>query len=168
MKLRKLKIEDAPFMLEWMHDLNVVQHMKVDFRHKTLEDCEKFILDNQQDDLHNLNLAITDENGTYVGTVSLKNISNNSAEFAIVVRSSAMGKGYSKYAMEEIMKIGFEERGLSHIYWCVSPENKRAIRFYNEKMKASTIHPEQLLENTVKLGGGQQIQSYIWYCKTKR
>ena len=41
--LRRLKQSDAPLMLEWMHDEDVVHFMKADFQHKTLSDCEKFI-----------------------------------------------------------------------------------------------------------------------------
>lgn len=37
-----------------------------------------------------------------MGTVSLKKIQNGVAEFGIVVRKQAMGKGYSKYGMDEI------------------------------------------------------------------
>ena len=43
MKLRMLKIKDAPFMLEWMHDDFVVHDMKTNFASKTLEDCISFI-----------------------------------------------------------------------------------------------------------------------------
>lgn len=34
-----------------------------------------------------------------------------------------MGKGYSKYAMAEILRKGKEQMGLTDIYWCVSREN---------------------------------------------
>lgn len=43
MNLRKLELKDAPLMLEWMHDPDVVQNMQADFAHKTLSDCENFI-----------------------------------------------------------------------------------------------------------------------------
>ena len=67
-----------------------------------------------------------------MGTVSLKNIENGTAEFAITVRKGAMGKGVSKYAMSEIIRIGLEELNLKSVYWCVSPENKRAVKFYDK------------------------------------
>jgi hypothetical protein len=41
--LRKLKQSDAPLMLEWMHDEDVVHFMKADFQHKTLSDCENLL-----------------------------------------------------------------------------------------------------------------------------
>lgn len=131
MNLRKLELQDAPLMLEWMHDPDVVQNMQADFAHKTLSDCENFIRISQTDD-KNLHLAVVDDNNTYVGTVSLKNIENDVAEFAITVRKNAMGKGFSKYAMSEIIRIGLENLNLKSVYWCVSPENKRAVKFYDK------------------------------------
>ena len=48
------------------------------------------------------------------------------------VRKSAMGRGYSWYGMEEIIRLAFEEYGLESVYWCVSRENERAVRFYDK------------------------------------
>ena len=130
-KLRKLKQSDAPLMLEWMHDEDVVHFMKADFQHKTLNDCERFIK-SAQEDTKNIHLAATDDNDTYLGTVSLKNIDNESAEFAITMRKTAMGKGCAAEAMKQIIDKGFNELGLEYIYWYVRPENKRAVRFYDK------------------------------------
>jgi diamine N-acetyltransferase len=129
--LRRLQMKDAPLMLEWMHDPSVVENLQTDFASKTIQDCENFIIA-AQDCSKDLHLSIVDDKDEYMGTVSLKHIQNGSAEFAIMVRKSAMGKGYSKYAMTEIIRIGFEELNLQSIYWCVSPENKRALRFYDK------------------------------------
>jgi len=133
MVLRQLELKDAPFMLEWMHDKGVVEDLQADFYKKSLRDCEKFILKSWEDE-GNFHLAIADDTDIYMGTVSLKDIDmdRKQAEFAIVIRSCAMGKGLSKYAMEEMMRKGFEEMGLERIFWCVSPNNKRAIRFYEK------------------------------------
>lgn len=130
-QLRKLKQSDAPLMFEWMHDEDVVHFMKADFQHKTLSNCEEFI-ESAQDDRNNLHLAAVDDNDTYMGTVSLKNIDNDSAEFAITMRRAAMGKGYAAEAMKQIIDKGFNELGLEYIYWCVNPANKRAVRFYDK------------------------------------
>lgn len=92
MRLRKLELKDAPLMLEWMHDETVVKDMQADFSSKTLEDCNHFFL-SSKDIRKNLHLAIVDENDEYMGTVSLKNIEEDKAEFAITVRKYAMGKG---------------------------------------------------------------------------
>ena len=131
MKLRKLTSQDAPLMLEWMHDPSVVEHLAANFAGKTLEDCRRFIdwAGATTEDLH---LAVADEQDEYMGTVSLKHIAEGTAEFAITVRACAMGKGYAAWGMEEILCHGLMDLGLKAIYWCVSPENRRAIRFYDK------------------------------------
>ena len=138
MKLRKLKIEDAPLMLEWMHDPDVVQNMQADFAHKTLRDCENFIRISQTDN-KNLHLAVVDDDNTYMGTVSLKNIENDAAEF--------------------------EKLKLKSVYWCVSPENKRAVKFY-DKNGYTRIEFSKLNISGVGRYSQQQLQHYIWYQKT--
>lgn len=146
MFLRKLQPEDAPLMLEWMHDDSVVHHLSTNFAAKTLMDCQRFIAASQ-DGSENWNLAIADDSGTYMGTVSLKHIDRTAqtAEFAITIRACAMGKGYSHYGMTEILRMGLEELGLTAIYWCVSPENKRAVRFYDKHSYARTTDIPQTI-----------------------
>ena len=154
-----LKTKDAPLMLEWMHDDFVVHDLKTDFAKKDLNDCLLFIA-NSLTDKDNINLAIVDDNDEYMGTVSLKHISIDSAEFAITVRSCAMGKGYSKFGMNEIINRGFMELKLNLIYWCVSPQNKRAVRFY-EKNGFKRVSPLAIpiRGNYTK----SQINEYYWF-----
>ncbi len=130
MYLRQLKEEDAPLMLGWMHDKNVVSNLRGDFSSKTIEDCKKFIATSISDT--NIHLAIASDTDEYMGTVSLKNIEDRSAEFAITVRCEAMGKGYSWFGMEAIIEKAFTELNLESVYWCVSRENERAMRFYDK------------------------------------
>lgn len=133
MRLRELELKDAPLMLEWMHDKSVVGELKGNFQNKTLSDAEYFILspNNKSENIH---LAIVSDEDEYMGTVSLKCIDENSlsAEFAIAVRSSAMGRGYSWYGIKEIIRRAFDEYGLESVYWCVSRKNERAVRFYDK------------------------------------
>lgn len=75
MYLRKLKIEDAALMLEWMHDNDVTTNLQTDFASKTLEDAKTFIIQSQNDH-DNLNLAIASNTDAYMGTVSLKHIND--------------------------------------------------------------------------------------------
>lgn len=133
MRLRNLELKDASLMLEWMHDETVVEKLKGSFQNKTLGDCETFIKMAENKD-ENIHLAIVTDEDEYMGTVSLKMVDrhNKSAEFAIAVRKVAMGRGYSWFGMEEIIKKAFDEYGLETVYWCVSRENQRAIRFYDK------------------------------------
>lgn len=159
MNLRRLELKDALLMLEWMHDRSVVEDLRTNFLEKTENDCIQFIKWSWQD-RENWNLAIVDDTDTYMGTVSLKNITETSAEFGITIRSCAMGKGYSIWAMREIFKIAFESKNLELIYWCVSPNNKRAVRFYDknqfERVDAGAL---DMIRGYTK----EQIDAYVWY-----
>ena len=130
MRLRQLEMKDAPFMLQWMHDSGVVENLRGNFATKNLDDCERFIRGSVSDT--NVHLAIVSDEDEYMGTVSLKNIENKAAEFAITVRSEAMGRGYSWFGMKAIIEKAFVELGLDRVYWCVSRNNQRAVRFYDK------------------------------------
>ena len=161
MMLRNLKEKDAPLMLEWMHDEDVVHFLKADFAHKTISDCNHFI-NSASDHTENFHMAVVDEQDTYMGTVSLKNIHDGSAEFAIIMRKIAMGRGFAAEAMKGIIAKGFDELKLQSVYWCVSPDNKRAVRFY-DKNGYSRVDPSAL--DIPNRGGynAEEISYYIWY-----
>lgn len=159
MKLRKLEIKDAPLMLEWMHDETVVKDLKQDFGKKTMADVQSFIASANHDE-KNIHLAIASDEDEYMGTVSLKNINraNNSAEFAIVIRSAAMRRGYALFGMKEIIQKAFEEYGLDGIYWCVSRKNLRAVRFYDKHHFHETLDiPSTILQEYAG------IEDLKWY-----
>lgn len=167
MNLRTLELKDAPLMLEWMHDLSVVEFLQTDFTSMTLEDCILFIKKSKMPskDFHR---AVVDENDVYMGTVSLKNIHNGTAEFAITVRKTAMGQGYSQYGMERILRIGWEELRLDFIYWCVAPKNRRAVRFYDKHgYSRFCVSPSGAVQGNacvfIEGYSEAQIEKYIWY-----
>ncbi|MCI7322095.1 MAG: GNAT family N-acetyltransferase [Lachnospiraceae bacterium] len=165
MKLRKLKEKDAELMLEWMHDPFVVENLQNDFHTKTIEDCRCFIMA-AQDVSQNMHLAIVNSEDEYMGTVSLKNITKENAEFAITIRRSAMGQGYSKFGMNEIIEIGVEELGLEEIYWFVDPNNERAIKFYDKNGYRRVRLKDDLFFQNMKKNGQfteEQLKKYIWY-----
>ncbi len=141
-RLRHLKNEDAPFMLEWMKDAEITQYLDGSFDDITLEDCEKFILSSafritRQD------FAIADEVDTYCGTISLKNIDDEdmTAELSIVLRKCAIGSGAAIEAVKQIKRIAFGGIGLKQILINVDRRNIRAIRFY-EKIGAEKAGEE--------------------------
>ena len=162
MKLRKLELKDAPRMLQWMHDPEAVAHLQGRFLEKNLEDCQNFITTSQkrEDDLH---LAIVNDEDVYLGTVSLKHIDRqqSDAEFAIAIHPDAMGTGCAGQAMKQILEKGLTELGLHRIFWCVAPENRRAIRFY-EKGGYSRTDGQRI--NAERYYATQQISQLHWYC----
>ncbi len=139
--LRELKEKDAKLMLEWMHDKEVVAYMDKNFNNFSLQDCNQFIKESWGDNA-NMHFAIVDEKDNYLGTVSLKNICLQSAEFAITIRKCVMGKEVAKVAMKKILSYGFNDMKLEKIYWYVFVENKRAIRFYDKNGYCRVEQPE--------------------------
>lgn len=163
-KLRKLQKKDAIYMLEWMHDIDVVKDLRGDFINKSIEDCFDFIESSYKNDEKSLHFAIVNNDDEYMGTVSLKNMSDISAEFAITIRKKAMGQGVSISAMREILTHAISELHLSFVYWCVSCENCRAVRFYEKNGYNRIDHV--LLEEMVDLNlqyTREQIEKYVWY-----
>ncbi len=164
MHLRPLEQRDAPLMLEWMHDPDCVENLSANFASKTLEDCYKFIESSKDSSLH-LNLAIADDSDEYMGTVSLKQIDRalRTAEFAISIRRCAMGKGVSKFGMRRILEIGLMDLKLDSVVWCVSPDNKRAVRFYDkngyQRVDASEVRTVGYTP--------EQVAKFLWYRVTR-
>lgn len=132
--IRKLQLTDAMNMYEWMHDVDVTKNLAQNFLSKSIEDCEKFILDANEDETESLHRAICDDTGEYLGTVSLKHIDrkNKNAEYAISMRRKAMGTGASAYGTIEILKYAFDILKLEKVYLNVITENIRAKKFYQK------------------------------------
>lgn len=158
MRLRNLEEKDAVRMLEWMHDESVVGKLQTNFAEKTMDDCLRFIRNSRDDG--NIHWAIVDENDIYMGTVSLKHITDENAEFAITIHKDAMGSGCSIWAMKEVLRKGFEEYNLKSIYWCVAKDNLRALRFYD---KNGFFRTDAKFLNITGEYTEDQINSYVWY-----
>lgn len=161
MRVRPLQEQDAPLMLAWMHDESVVADLAGNFAAKSLVDCQQFIAASR-DTSRDLHLAIVDENDIYMGTVSLKHIDqeHSDAEFAITVCAEAMGHGFSGFGMKWILNYGLNQLGLNSIYWCVSAENKRAVRFYDKNGYHRTMDvPDHITANYTP----QQMNIMLWY-----
>ena len=157
MTLRKLQMKDAPLMLEWMHDDMVVRFLRGDFVNKTEADCLGFI-SSAQDEEESIHLAIVNDQDEYMGTVSLKHIQGDTAELGIALRACAMGKDYAFYGLKEILEYGSKNRGINSAYWCVDPENHRALRFY-EKHGFRRCNPPALAFYYTD----EEKNRFIWY-----
>ncbi len=133
MTLRKLEEKDAPYMEEWMKDEKINRYFRFDPDKVTFISVLEFIKNNQNN-RNSYNFAITDDEDTYLGTVSLKNLDINAknGEYAIALRSSAQRTGAGRFATIEILKFAFEELGLERIYLNVLSENEHAIKFYQK------------------------------------
>ena len=130
--LRKLEKKDAPLMIEWMHDPDVNCNFRADFAHMTLEQSQNFV--EHSFDEESQNFAFVDENDEYMGTISLKHISetDKNAEYAVVTRKCAQGTGIAYEATMDILEYAFEKLGLHRVYLNVLEENVRANKFYKK------------------------------------
>ncbi len=130
--IRRLMEKDAIYMLEWMKDPEITKNFRVNFSEFSLKDAQSFIKNSF--DEKNQHFAFVDDQDMYLGTVSLKNISqlDKNAEYAIVTRKSAQGTGAAKRATEETLKYAFENLRLRKIYLNVLSENDRARCFYKK------------------------------------
>ena len=148
MRLRDLEIKDAPLMLEWMHDEVVTGKLRGSFSTMTMQDVEKFIEDSKNKD-NFIHLAICSDDDEYMGTVSLKNIDHHylHAEFSTVVRQCAMSKGYAWFGLEEMLNRAFNEYGLESVYWRVSKENLRALRFFDKHIFHEATDIPEVIRN---------------------
>ena len=69
-----------------------------------------------------------------------------------------MGKGYSIKALQEIFAIGANDYNVRLFYWCVSPFNDRANRFYT-KNGFKRFNPNGKIEGYTD----KEIKTYYWY-----
>ncbi|MCI9336273.1 MAG: GNAT family N-acetyltransferase [Lachnospiraceae bacterium] len=159
MRLRRLKLEDAPYMLEWMHDVSVVNDIDKNFLNMTIENCIAFINDSIGEKY--IGIAVVDEDDTYMGTIRLKNINHvdKSAELEIIVRNVAMQKGYSIYAIHEMLEYA-HTHGIQKVYWSVAPENRRALKFF-DKNNYQRVNFENLCVNVEYTG--IKAEEFVWY-----
>ena len=158
--MRHLELKDAKRMMICLNDKEVTRFMKIGERDFSIEDCKNYIknCEKNKDTMH---FAITDENDNWIGTVSLKNISNKEAEYAIILSKTAHGKGYSQKSTKEILNFAFNNLNLNKVYLYVSTTNIRANKFYLKfgwKLDKT--------ENSKELINGMPV-TYNWYSISK-
>ncbi len=136
--LRELRREDAPLMLEWMHDSDTTKGLKKDLSSCTLEDaetfCESMRIPDEIKTGMGIHFAITDENDEYLGTISLKNIDlvNSNAEYAIILRKNYQGHGIASRATHLILEYAFDKLNLHRVYLSVLADNDNAVKLYEK------------------------------------
>lgn len=133
MQLRKLKLEDAPYIYEWMKDPELNCFFQFDPDKVSIQSIESFI-ESAQDQSENCHYAVADDTDEYMGTISLKHIDhkNHHAEYAVSMRKCAIGTGLAKQASQKLLEIAFGELALHKVYLNVYSDNLRAIRLYEK------------------------------------
>lgn len=129
--IRKLRSEDAERMMSWMHDKEIVKNFRKNFMNYTIQDAKEFIKGSFTD--QNQNFALVDEVDTYIGTISLKNISyyNKNAEINSVFCRTAKEEEI-KNGLDEVINYAFTVLGLQELYIHIYEDNDELIRFYSD------------------------------------
>lgn len=153
--LRRLEMKDADGMYEWMTDPDITCFFRFDSSSVTLEKCRSFI-SHAYDDPRTMHYAIADENDEYLGTISLKNITEKDAEYAISTRKKVHGTGAAYQATKNILDIAFKKLGLSKVYLNVINDNYRAIAFY--KKCGFTLMDKR---NTIQVN--ERVKELSWF-----
>ena len=135
--LRPLTLEDTVNIVRWRNlpsvrdylysqdELTEEQH--VSYFHNVVEQgkCAQYIIVVNDDDIK-----------SDIGTIFIKNIdhSNRKGEYGIFIgEEQARGKGYSKVATHEILRIAFQELNLNRVYLTVLNNNIFAIKAYQSQ-----------------------------------
>lgn len=131
--LRSLSFNDVPGMLEWMHDEDIADVFNANFLSYTYEDVKSFV-ESSWNLSSSLHFAIQDNEGGYLGTISLKSIDedNMSAEYAISMRRASQGTGSAGHATMDVLSYAFRVLRLERIYLNVKDSNHRAVGFYKK------------------------------------
>ncbi len=163
MRLRKLEGKDAPLMYEWMQDIDIIKYFYDDFSNKTLADAESYIRNIYACE-NIVSYAIASDEDEYMGTACLKEIdkAKGYAQLSVVVRRCAMTRGYSWFAVCELLRIAFDELELESVYWCISNRNEQAVRFYDKHYFNRVVDVPKEIENMY--AGRNDL---IWYSVLK-
>ncbi len=163
-KLRELSENDAPLMLEWMHDPDIQKGFKKPMMKATMEDALAFIrkskIPNQLATGDSVHFAVVNcDDNQYLGTVSLKNLDfeNGNAEYAIIIRKNVQGLGIAHSATELILKKAFLEIGLNRVYLSVYSNNDSAIKLYE---RCGFVYEGEFREHFCI--GGERV-GWKWY-----
>lgn len=155
-RLRPLEEKDAAGMLEWMTDPSIAKYFRFDAASMTLDRCKSFIA-GAGEQANCRHWAIVSENDEYLGTISLKEIRDGSAEYAVSTRACAHGTGAAMAVTRQILEIAFAELGLDRVYLNVLADNGRANAFYR-KAGFRFTHKE---ENALTIRG--EMKDLNWY-----
>jgi diamine N-acetyltransferase len=156
--LRQLQLKDTDGMLEWMYNAELMENFRFDASKMTREKAEEFILQSHND-LIDKHYAIVSDEDEYLGTISLKNIDQESknGEYAIALRKKVIGTGAAREATKLLLEKAFFHLELEKVYLNVLSENKRAIRFYE---KYGFVKEGEFKKHVFSNG---RLQDLCWY-----
>lgn len=130
-KLRKLNISDAEFIVKWAKNKDITKYTSVIAPPCELKEAKNFIkkanLDIKNRSAYEFGIELK-ENKDLIGTINLSNINkkNKNAEVGIWLAKDYWDKGLSIEALNLILQFGFEKLRLEKIQARVLHKNVRA------------------------------------------
>jgi len=132
LRLRKLTLEDAEDVFHYGSNEEVARSVTW-YPYKTVDDAEEFI--RQVLAFYEAGRPAPwamelNSSGQVIGTVGFGNVKerHSSAEIAYACSHDFWGKGYTTEAVQEVIRIGFEELDLIRIFAKCLPENVASER----------------------------------------
>ena len=155
--LRQLEPSDAPDLLALVREGTAAGLFSGDAADLTLEHVQNFILAAlllAGDDFR----AVSDESGSFLGLIGLKDMGPERAEFCIALAPAARGKGLARAAAEQLLRETFsEDGGPRRVFMYTRPDNaetcgfNRAMGFRPQDPEADAA-PETLALNWYGIG----------------
>ncbi|MCR8842062.1 GNAT family N-acetyltransferase [Paenibacillus sp. SC116] len=133
-RLRKLRSEDAPELLNYYSNENVYRYLDWNGP-ETLEDSYK-VIEFWNKGYHDgwlIRFAIADkETDTIIGTIFLTEIEDVRAEVGYELSETYWRRGIMSEALQEVLALGFNQLGLVRIQAFVSDENMGSKEMLNK------------------------------------
>ena len=117
-------------MYEWIQEDAIKMYYTEDISKSSKKEVYQYVANGIESNDYK-RFAIVSDGDEYMGIASLKyvDVEKGYAQIFVAVRKAAMARGYSWFAVCELLRIAFEEMNLESVYWCISHENVRAVRF---------------------------------------
>jgi diamine N-acetyltransferase len=128
--LQSFETENIKELHRWSND--PVSILMVGRTPQTYDQVAKHVEKKRQNG--DLLLAIENEENKLIGWVFLQNIeyAHGRASIGILLAPEVRGRGYGKYAMEQMIDIGFNQLRLNKIYLTTRGINEHAIALYKK------------------------------------
>ncbi len=132
--LRPREMKDAPLIVKWYRDKDLMMYYGHEKYRVTLEDVKKHIRGLGKKDGEEESFMIETFDGQVLGTIGIdKNKCNKYVEMYIMVgEKSAQGKGYAREAMNLLIGYVFKKRSFNRIELNASSPYRRAITLYEK------------------------------------
>ncbi|MBI1969879.1 GNAT family N-acetyltransferase [Candidatus Woesearchaeota archaeon] len=133
-RIRPLEMKDLNHIMEWVNDPTVVGKFANFQTPISREREQKFleqIIASETDKL----FAIETEQGEYLGNIGLHQIDwpSRAGRLALIIGKKAhWGEGYAQSALQELLRLAFEQYNLHKVWLVVFEENAKARHIYEK------------------------------------